>query len=73
MTTRNLRRMYFACSWLAYGIPVLWVLAYLCLVFTARTAVTWLGWVLVAVQLAAMAGGRHAFRALRRRGTHPWM
>lgn len=72
MTTRNLRRMYFACSWLACGIPVLWTMAYLCLAFTAKTAVMWPGWGLLAAELAAAAGCERAFRALRRRGTHPW-
>ena len=71
MTTRNLRRMYFACSWFAFGIPVLWVLAYLCLIFTACSAPKW-PWVMLAVELAAIAGGEYAFRALRRRGEYPW-
>lgn len=72
MTTRNLRRMYFACSWLAYGIPVMWVLAYLCGALVAKAAPRAPVWGLLAAELAAAAGCERAFRALRRRGTHPW-
>lgn len=73
MTTRNLRRMYFACSWLAIAAPVLATIGFLCGAFSARKAVqAWPLWPVVALQLAAMAGGERASRALRRRGTHPW-
>ena len=73
MTTRNLRRMYFACSWFVMATPVLVVIGFLCGAFSVWTAVrAWPVWLVVALQLAAMAGGEYAFRALRRRGTHPW-
>ena len=74
MTTRNLRRMYFACSWFAFGAPVLVALGFLCGAFSVwKNVPAYPVWPTLVFQLAAISGGEYAFRALRRRGMHPWM